>query len=472
VYNVRRVMIGILLLFPLGAVALAAALARRCGTPERAVLALAALLLATSAALSPVAAAHDPWAHYEHLRLALEDPRRLLDLWDRPGFTLLAAGPAAFGVDAARYAAIATALVALAATMRAARALGLARPWVAGALLLAQYDFFGQGASTMTELPFAAALAVAIVGWAEDRPWLVAAGLGWAGITRPEGPAFVALGAVAMAVRWRRPGPPLAASLPFLAYVVAGSAAFANPRWLLDANPYASLVSVDLDPTRLARSWFFTALVRSQGPALAALELGGALVVLGGGARRLRFLLAPVGASFLLLTLLRIGPTEAWLESRYLVAIAPPLALLAAAALDAAFAGAPRAAPPVLLAGAALGSAFMTCWHWGQIGAWGSGLLGAVAAAGLAAAGSLWLVRRTVSPVASLAALLLVPLLAVPPGVLARHRGDIPSGDPRSPAPLSPPSRPASDLTPGLGSPPAAAAAAAPAGTGAARRSP
>jgi hypothetical protein len=429
---------GILLLFPFGVLALAASLARRAGTPERTVLALGALLLAVSAALSPVAPAHDPWTHYQHLRLALDDPRRLLDLWDRPGFTLLAAGPAAFGIRAARVAAIATALVAIAATMRAARALGLPRPWVAGALLLAQYDFFGQGTSTMTELPFAAALAVAMLGWAEDRPWLVAAGLGWAGVTRPEGPAFAALGAVAMAARWRRPGPALAACVPFLAYVAAGAAAFSNPRWLLDANPYRSLVSLRLDASAVAGSWFFTALALSQGPALAALEVAGGLVVLGRPARRLRFLLAPVAVSFALLTFVRIGPTDAWLETRYLVAIAPPLALLAATALDAAFGRAPRAAPPLLLAGAAVGAAFMTCWHWGQIGAWGSGLLERLAAGGLAAAAILWLLRRTVSPAAAVAGLLLLPLLAVPPGVLARHRADVRPGAPDPSAAAAP----------------------------------
>jgi hypothetical protein len=238
-----------------------------------------------------------------------------------------------------------------------------------------------------------------------------------------------------MAIRWRRPGPALAAAAPFLAYVAAGSAAFANPTWLVDANPYRSLVGLRLEPSALARSWFFTALVLSQGPALAALEVAGALAVLGAGGRRLRFLLAPVAACFAVLTFVRIGPTEAWLESRYLVAVAPPLALLAAAALDAAFARAPRAAPPLLLAGAALGAAFMTCWHWGQIGAWGRGLLEVLAGAGLAVASLLWVLRRAVPPAAALAGLLLLPLLAVPPGVLSRHRADVKPGAPEPGAP-------------------------------------
>jgi hypothetical protein len=424
------VLVALLLLFPAGALAAAATLARRAPPAERGVLVLAALLLAASAVLSPVEPAHDPWAHYLHLRVALEDPSRLLDPWDRPGFTLLAAGPAALGVRTARLAAIATALVALAASMAAARALGLARPWLAGALLLAQYDFFGQGASTMTELPFAAALAIAILGWAERRPWLVAAGLGWAGVTRPEGPAFVVAGALALALAWRRPWPALGAGLPLVLWAAAGAAAFGGLGWMTGGNPYRGLVALRLDPGELARSWFFTALYRSQGPALAVLELAGVVLAAAGVARRLRFLLFPVAASFLLLTFLRIGPTDAWRESRYLVAIAPALALLAAAALELALARAPHAAPPLLLAGAALASAWMVCWHWGQIGAWPRGLLEALAPAGLALAAALWLARRMVPPAAALAALLLLPLVSVPPGVLSRHRADVAPGAP------------------------------------------
>lgn len=434
-------MTAILLLFPAAVAALACGLARRLDPAERGIVALSGLLLAVSAALSPVAPVHDPWTHYLHLRASLADPRRLLDLWDRPGFTLLAAGPAALGIHAARFAAILTALVAIAATVRSARALGFPRPWLAGALLVAQHDFFGQGTSTMTELPFAAALAIAILGWTEGRPWVVAAGLGWLGITRPEGPAFVALGALALAVRWRRAGPAIAAGIPLLLYVAVGAAVFANPRWFLDANPYRALVGLQLELPALARSWFFRALVYSQGPALALVEGAGALLAAAGVLRSLRFLLAPVGLTFLVLTFVRIGPTEAWLESRYLVAVGPALALLAAGAIDVALARAPRAAPPLLLAVGALGAAWSTCWHWGQIGAWHGGLLEALAAGALALAALLWLARRTIPARVGLSALLLGPLLAVPPGVLSRHRAEVAPGAPAPDlADLAPPS--------------------------------
>lgn len=429
-HHPRAVVPVLLLVFPLGPAALALALARRLGPADRAVLALATLLLLGSALVSPIAPVHDPWTHYLHLRAALSDPARLLDPWDRPGFTLLSAGPAALGIRAARLAAIPTALVALAATARAAGLLGLRRPWLAGALLLAQYDFFGEATSTMTELPFAAALAVAVLGWAEDRPWIVAAGLGWLAVTRPEGPAFAAAGALGIVLRWRRVRPALAVGLPFALWVLAGAAAFGELHWLATRNPYRALVAVRLDPAELLRSYFFEALRLSQGPALALLEVAGAVLALTRPAQRLRFLLAPVAASFVLLTFLKIGPTDAWRESRYLVAIGPALALLAAAALEAALTARPRLAPPLLLAGSALAAAWTTCWHWGQVGAWHGGLLEALAASGLALAALLWLARRRLSPAVATCALLLLPLVAVPPGILSRHRGDVAPGAP------------------------------------------
>jgi len=431
VHTLESPVIAVLLLFfPLGAAAVALALARRLAAPDRALLAVAALLLVASAIASPIAPVHDPWTHYLHLRAALSDPARLLDPWDRPGFTLLAAGPAALGIRAARLAAIATALVALAATARAAGALGIRRPWLAAALLLAQYDFFGEATSTMTELPFAAALAIAVLGWAEDRPWVVAAGLGWLAITRPEGPAFAALGALGIALRWRRAGPALAVGLPFALWFAAGAALFGDARWLATRNPYRTLVAVRIGAAELGRSYFFEALWLSQGPVLALLELAGALLAAAGPARRLRFLLAPALASFLLLTFLRIGATDAWRESRYLVTIGPALALLAATAIERALAAHPRLAPPLLLAASALAAAWTTCWHWGQIGAWHGGLLETLASVGLALAALLWLARRRVSPAVATCVLLLLPLVTVPPGILSRHRADVPPGAP------------------------------------------
>jgi hypothetical protein len=424
---------------PLAAALAAVALLRPLGPRERAVALCAGLLFAASALLAPAAPVNDPWTHYQHLRLALEEPRRLLDPWDRPGFTLLYAAPAALGLTAARLASAIPAALALAATMRAARTLGLARPWAAGLLLVAQYDFFGQASSTMTELPFAAALAVAVWGWVEDRPWIVAAGAAWCAVTRPEGPLFAALFGAALLVRWRRPWPAAAVFVPLALWVCGNAIVWRDPLWWVHGNPYGGgIVAPRLELRQLADSYFYEALRQGQPPVLLVLEAAGAALAAAGRARGLRVLLVPVAASWLLLTFLRIGPTDAWRESRYLVAIAPVLALLAAAGLDAALAAWPRLAPPALLGVAALGAARAMLWSWrGAIG----GVPWAAAAAHgalLLAAMLLWACRRRLTPRAALALLLLVPLACSPPGAFSRHRPEPPVSTATDPVRRSP----------------------------------
>lgn len=369
---------------------------------------------------------NDPWTHYQHLRLALEEPRRLLDPWDRPGFMLLYTAPAALGLTAARLASAIPAVVALAATMRAARTLGLSRPWAAGLLLVAQYDFFGQASSTMTELPFAAALAIAVWGWVEDRPWIVAAAAGWCAVTRPEGPLFAMLFAAALVFRRRRLLPAAASFAPLALWVCANAIVWRDPLWWVHGNPYGGgVVAPRLELRQLADSYFYEALRQGQPPVLLVLEAVGAALAVAGRARSLRILLVPVAASWLLLTFLRIGPTDAWRESRYLVAIAPALALLAAAGLDAALQAAPRVAPPALLAGAAVGAAHAMLWSWRGAIAQAPWASAAAYGALLLAAALLWAYRHRLAPRAALALLLLVPLACSPPGAFSRHRPEL-----------------------------------------------
>lgn len=412
----------LLALPPAGVIALALLAARGLPPSERGLLAAAAVLFIASASLSPHAAIHDQWTHFVHVRAALARPERLLDAWDRPGFALLYAGPAAFGLTAARLASVPPALLSLAATMRAARLAGASRPWAAGLLLLAQYDFFGQASSTMTELPFAAALAVALWGWWGHRPWVAAAGLGWAAITRPEGPLFAALGAAGLLARDRRAvGPALAALAPFGLYLALGAALFRDPLWWIHDNPYRGLVGPRLELAQLSRSFFFEALRRGQPPVLIGLEAAGAALAIV-RSPRLRPALGPVALSFALLTFLRIGESDAWLDSRYLVTIAPVLAVLAAAGLDRALEASPRFAPPALLALAAFGAAGQLRWSWrlplAEVPWAGPALMGGL----LGLAALLWMARRRVPPRAALAALLVLPLAAAPPGAFGKLR--------------------------------------------------
>ncbi|HEY6098146.1 MAG TPA: hypothetical protein VIW03_01860, partial [Anaeromyxobacter sp.] len=197
-----------------------------------------------------------------------------------------------------------------------------------------------------------------------------------------------------------------------------------DPLWWLRGNPYGSMVAPRLELRQLADSFFYEALRQGQPPVLILLEAGGAVLAIAGRgrARALRFLLLPVAASFLVLTFLRIGPTDAWRESRYLVAVAPALALLAGSGLEAALASYPLGAPPALLGLAALGAARQMLWNW-------RGVLEGVAwaapaghAALFLAAALLWCVRHRLSPRAALGLLLAIPLACSPPGVFSRHR--------------------------------------------------
>jgi hypothetical protein len=411
---------------PLAAAAVLAWLARGLGRAERLVVALGVAAAAAAAVAAPQGPGHDSWVHLEHARAALSDPAALLGLWDRPGFLLYYAAPSALGVTAARLASAVLLGVAIAGTIRAARALALPHPWCAGALLAIQPDVFGQASSTMTELPFAAAFAIAVWAWVEDRPWLVAAGLGWMAITRPEGPVFAALGAVALILRGRARGvgPAALALAPFAAYAATGWAAFGDPRWLATRNPYRGLVSVRLEARQVVESYFFTALRLGQPLAMRVALAAGALVAVAGPARRLRFLLAPLLVSFALLTFLRIGLTDAWRESRYLVAVSPALALLAAAGLDWLLARWPRAAPAALLALGALWGGDVAGYWWWAAGAERQPARALLLAASFALAGGLWLARGRVPARAALVVVLAFPLAAAPPGSWARQRQD------------------------------------------------
>jgi hypothetical protein len=406
---------------PAAALAVLGLVARRLGRTEALVLAAACAAFVLSALLSPVSYVHDHFTHFRHARVAWEDPYQLLDLWDRPAFMLLYAGPARLGLTAARLMSVVPAAVAIAATMLAARAAGLPRTWLAGVLVLAQYDFFGQASSTMTELLLAAGLAVAVWGFLEERPWLAAAGLAFCGVTRPEAPLVVAAGTLVLAARFRRPLLAVAVAVPFVAYVALGSAVHADLLWLVHGNPYRGMVGLRLEAGQVFHSFFYEALGDGQPLPLILLELLGAALVLREGRHRAIFLLGPVAALWLLCTFLRIGPHDWWRQSRYLVSIAPVLALLAARAHAALAARSPRAADAGLLLAAACAAAAMAAKTWRPAVLPGSPAITALFAAALAAAALAWALRSRLPVAAAFAGLLALPLVASPPGVFAHH---------------------------------------------------
>ena len=429
----------VLLPFPAFLAWLAWRLVRGLKPAERAVVLAGAALAAASALLSPSLPQNDAWTHYLHLREGLLDPSELLDPWDRPGFTLLYASASTFGIRAARLVSVVLAAIAAAATIRAARGLGLPHAWLAGLFLLVQHDVFGQAGSTMTELPFAAAFAVAVLGVVERRPWVAAAALFWCGLTRPEGPVYAALGAAWILLAERRIAPAAVAILGFPLHAGVGAALHGDPLWIVHANPYRNMLGHRFELSQLWESWFFEAMRLGQPPALRALEAVGVLVAVR--FRRLAFLVVPVVACYLLLTFLRIGLNDAWRESRYLVAIAPALALLALAGLDALLAVAPRPVSAAFLYVAGWSAVWEIAWHWRPLGAAAPPDV-APLAYGVAIAGALTGLLTPRVPVrAALGLLLALPVALAPPGAWAKHRpGQVPDHfDPGGAAPLTSP---------------------------------
>lgn len=419
----RRPMLALLLvLCPVAALAVAMLVARRLGRAESAVLALACVAFALSALASPNSYVHDHYTHFRHALAAWDDPLLLLDPWDRPAFMLLYAGPARLGLLPARLVSAIPAAVALSATMLAARSLGLRHAWLAGLFVVAQYDFFGQASSTMTELLLAAGLAVACWGSLADRPWLAAVGLAFGGIARPEAPLLVAICAAPLLVRHRHLGPVLLAFAPFVAYVALGSVLHRDLLWYVHGNPYRGAVGLRLEARQLWESFFYTAMADGQPLPLLLLEIAGAALVLRERGRRAALLLGPIAAIWVLLTFLRIGPFDWWRQTRYLVSVAPFLALLAGRAYDAAEDRFPRAAAPALLLAAAVGGGTVLAKAWRPSIPPFSAAMWAIVAAALAAAGLAWALRRLVPAQAALATMFAAPLLLSPPGTFNQHR--------------------------------------------------
>jgi hypothetical protein len=411
----------LLAICPAAALGLAVLVARRMERPERTVAVLAFGVFALSALVSPISYVHDHYTHFRHARSAWEDPYLLLDPWDRPAFMLLYAGAARFGVVVARLVSAIPASVAVAATMLAARAAGVRRAWLAGLFVAAQPDFFGQASSTMTELLLAAGLAVACWGFFAERPWLAAAGLAFGGIARPEAPLIVGVCALLLFVAHRRVGPLLVAFAPFVAYVALGSALHHDLLWYVHGNPYRGAVGLRIEARQILASFFYDALADGQPLPLLLLEIAGAALVLRRGVRRAAFLLGPVVVLWVLLTFLRIGPFDWWRQSRYLVSIAPILALLAATAYDALEVRLPRLAAPALHAAGAVGAGTILAKAWRPF-TWSPGWMWAIFATPLVVAAMAWALRRRVPAEGALAAMLVAPLLFSPPGAFNFHR--------------------------------------------------
>lgn len=129
----------------------------------------------------------DATGHYLNLLESAHHPDAALYAWCRPLFVLVMVGPAQLGVTAVRiWMALLTCITAW-LTMRLADRLKLPNATLAGPLLILQPLVFAVASDTMTELPMALTLVIAIHLW-WDRRWAWSALLiAFSPMVRPEG---------------------------------------------------------------------------------------------------------------------------------------------------------------------------------------------------------------------------------------------------------------------------------------------
>lgn len=175
-----------------------------------------------------------------NLRESAEDPACALNPWSRPVFVLLMVLPATLGIFAVRLFAAFLATVLAWTTMRMADDLELPRPNLAGLLLFAQPLFFALSCDTLTEMPMALGIALAIRLWWTRRRALSCLLVSLLPMIRPEGFllivmwAFMVLLSTSVGSFWRRRAPIcLLLSVGMLCWVLACHLFMGNPLYVL-----------------------------------------------------------------------------------------------------------------------------------------------------------------------------------------------------------------------------------------------
>lgn len=338
-------------------------------------LAAFAVLGAVLVRLYPDSYQQDAGFHFLFARGSFHTPRLLVDVWGRPLFTALYAVPARFGYPVAKLVTVAIALAAAWNTAQLARAHGLERAELAVPLLVLQPSFLLVCSDTMTEPLFALLLVVALrlhqAGRIHAGMWVAAL----LPLARPEG-FFVALlwgAAVALDPRAGRTFLRRALSTVQLAggvalWWAAATALTRDPEFILHNWPPNWAAGATYGTGPLLQYWF----VRDQilaGPILQALFAVGVVVLIA--ARRA---LLPVATLLLVAGLhsvfFRFGFFGSAGYARYLVCVAPPLALATLAGWNVLAGWAHRvprpwrigAAAAVLLSAAWLCLAYADSW--------------------------------------------------------------------------------------------------------------
>lgn len=268
---------------------------------------------------------YDDLAHFQRAAWSWIDARHLVDDWGRPGLTLLLFLPAGLGHVAARITSAAMSAGAAYFAFGATRRLGVARPWIAAALVWLQPLFFVLSMTTMTETAAALYLSVALWALLAGRPMLSASVMSMTLTTRYEFVIFLPIWIVAL---WlRRPRGLAAMPLLIWAPLVHNLAAAADgarlPILLYFGAQHAAYPSGDVFA-------YFGHFVDAAGFVIAVLAVAGAIAL---WRRRDGWLVGVMIAAFLAI--------QTWLHvrsafasggyARFVVAIAPVVGVAAAA---------------------------------------------------------------------------------------------------------------------------------------------
>lgn len=336
-----------------------------------------ALLGAALVRLYPDSYQQDGGFHYLFARWALEHPRLLVDVWGRPLFTTLYALPARLGYPVAKLLTVAVALAAAWNTARLAREHGLAQAELAVPLLFLQPSFLLVCSDTMTEPLFALLLAVAMRLHQAGR---IRAGMWTAALlplARPEG-FFVALLWGAFVAFDPRAGRTFLGRVLSTAQLAGGVALWwaaatlltRDPRFILHNWPPNWAVGATYGTGPLLQYW----IVRDQllaGPILRVLFALGLVALVA-----TRRALLPVAALALVAGLHSVFFRFGWFGSagyaRYLVCVAPPMALATLAGWNAVAGWAGRLARPLRTAAGAAVLLWAAWLSLSYVDSWGS----------------------------------------------------------------------------------------------------
>lgn len=270
--------------------------------------------------------------HFLFARWSLEHPRLLVDVWGRPLFTALYAVPARYGYPLAKLLTLVVALAAAWNTAQLARAHGLERSELAVPLLFLQPSFLLICSDTMTEPLFALLLAAALrlhqAGRIRSGMWMAAL----LPLARPEGffvallwGAVVAFDARAGRTFLRRALSTIQLAAGVALWWVAATLLTRDPEFILHNWPPNWAAGATGDTGPLLQYWF----IRDQllaGPILQVLLALG-LVVLVASRRALLPVATLVLVAGLHSVFFRVGLFGSAGYARYLVCVAPPMAL-------------------------------------------------------------------------------------------------------------------------------------------------